>query len=58
MSSSISLVHLDDHVAVVVLDPLERNAADDAVAHGLDDLAGLDDRTDVDAFARFRSRTR
>ena len=33
------LVHLDYDVAVVVLDLLERHAADDAVAQGLDDLA-------------------
>ncbi len=43
------LVDVDDHVAVVVLDLLERHAADDAVAQRLDDLAGFDDTGDVDA---------
>ena len=45
------LVDVDHDVAVVVLDALERNAANDAVAHGLDNLAGLNDGADVDAFA-------
>ena len=44
------LVDLDDGLALVVLELLERDAADDAVAQRLDDLAGLDDRGDVDAF--------
>src|SRR6202012_4473520 len=44
------LVDLDDHLALVVLDLLERDAANDAVAQGLDDLAGFDDRSYVDAF--------
>ena len=43
------LVDVDDHVAVVVLDLLERHAADDAVAQRLDDLAGFHDTGDVDA---------
>ena len=43
------LVDVDDHVAVVVLDLLERDAADDAVAQRLDDFAGFDDAGDVDA---------
>ena len=46
------LVHIDNNVAVVVLDALERHAADDTVAQVLDDLARLDDRADVDAFHR------
>ena len=43
------VVDVDDDVAVVVLDLLERHAADDAVAQRLDDLAGFDDTGDVDA---------
>ena len=38
------LVDVDDHVAVVVVDLLERHAADDAVAQRLDDFARFDDR--------------
>ena len=44
------LVDVDDDAAFVVLDLLERDAADDAVAQRLDDLAGLNDGRDVDAF--------
>ena len=44
------LVDVDDDVALVVLDFFEGDAADDAVAQRLDDLAGLNDRGDVDAF--------
>src|SRR6185369_14041100 len=43
------LVDIDDDVAFVVLDLLERYAANDTVAERLDDVAGLDDGTDVDA---------
>ena len=46
------LVDLDDDVAFVVLDLLERNAADDAVAQRLDFDAGFDDRFDVNAVGR------
>ena len=44
------LVDFDDGLALVVLELLERDAADDAVAQRLDGLAGFDDRGDVDAF--------
>ena len=44
------LIDIDDYVAFVVLDLLERHAADDAIAQGLDDLARFDNRSDVDAF--------
>ena len=44
------LVDLDDGLALEVLELLERDAADDAVAQRLDGLAGFDDRHDVDAF--------
>src|SRR5579862_1444773 len=44
------LVDIDDDVAFVVLDLLEGDAADDAVAQRLDDLAGFDDGTHVNAF--------
>jgi hypothetical protein len=37
------LVDFDDGLALVVLELLERDAADDAVAEGLDGLAGFDD---------------
>ena len=43
------LVDVDDHVAVVVLDLLERNAAHNAVAQRLDDFAGFNDTGDVNA---------
>ena len=43
------LVDVDDDVAVVVLDLLERHAADDAVTQRLDDLAGFHDALHVDA---------
>src|SRR5215470_17021948 len=43
------LVDVDDGVAVVVLDLLERHAADDTVTQRLDDLAGFHDTGDVDA---------
>ena len=43
------LVDVDDDVAVVVLDLLERNAAHNAVAQRFDDFAGFDDTLDVDA---------
>src|SRR5262249_5160278 len=42
------LVHVDDDVALEVLDLVERNAAHDAVAQRLDFDAGFDDRFDVD----------
>ena len=44
------LVDFDDGLALEVLEALERDAADDAVAEGLDGLAGFDDGGDVDAF--------
>ena len=44
------LVDFDDGLALEVLELLERDAADDAVAQRLDGLAGFDDRGDVDAF--------
>src|ERR1019366_10043671 len=44
------LIDFDDGLALEVLELLERDAADDAAAQGLDGLAGLDDRGDVDAF--------
>ena len=40
------LVDVDDHLAFVIFDLLERNAAHDAVAQRLDDLAGFDDTGD------------
>src|ERR1700736_1026236 len=43
------LVHVDDDVALEVLDLVERDAADDAVAQRLDFDAGFDDRLDADA---------
>src|SRR6185437_6433135 len=43
-------VDIDDDLAFEVLELLERDAADDAVAQRLDGLACLDDRGDVDAF--------
>ena len=43
------LVDVDDDVAVIVLDLLERHAADDAVAQRFDDLAGFHDTLHVDA---------
>src|SRR5262249_51982429 len=47
------VVHVDDRVAAErVGDPLERDAADDAVAQRLDDLARLDDRARLDAVER------
>ena len=47
------VVHVDDHVARErVHDLLERDAADDAVAQRLDDLAALDDRLGLDAVHR------
>jgi len=52
------LVDFDDHVAVVVLDALERDAADDAIAERLDDFAGFNDRSDIDAFERAGNRSR
>src|SRR5581483_3280819 len=45
-------VYVHDHVAFVVLDLLQRNAAYDAVAHRLDDLARFHNGTDVDAVER------
>src|SRR4029077_10498945 len=42
------LVDVDDGLALEVLELLERDAADDAVAKGLDGLACFDDRSDVD----------
>ena len=46
------LVDVDDDVAFVVLDLLQRNAAHDTVAQRLDDLARLHDGGDVDAIDR------
>src|SRR5579885_2126365 len=43
------LVDLDNHVALEVLDLVERHAANNAVAERLDFDAGFDDRLDVDA---------
>src|ERR1700674_1731751 len=43
------LVHVNDDTALEVLDLVERNAADDAVAQRLNFDAGLDDGLDVDA---------
>ena len=43
------LVDVDDHVAVVVFDLLERYAAHNAVAQRLDNFAGFDDTLDVNA---------
>ena len=39
-------------LTIDILDALERNAANDAVAQRLDDFAGLDDRADVDTLDR------
>ncbi len=44
------LVDVDDDLAFVVLDLLKGDAAHDAIAQRLDDLAGFDDRSYVDAF--------
>ncbi len=52
-----SLVHVDNNVAVVILDALERHAANDAVAQRLDDFAGLDDRADINSPRPYRNRT-
>src|SRR5262249_48963001 len=46
------LVDIDDDVALIVLDLLERGAADDAVAQRLDDVAGFNDGADIDAIER------
>ena len=46
------LVDVDDDVAFVVLDLLQRDAANDTVAQRLDDLARLHDGGDVDAIDR------
>ncbi len=46
------LVDVDDDVAFVVLDLLQRDAAHDTVAQRLDDLARLHDGGDVDAIDR------
>src|SRR5208282_4894877 len=43
------LVDIDDDVAFVVLDLLQRNAAHDAVAQRFDDVAGFHDGADIDA---------
>ena len=52
-SSSIVLVGLDDGLAVERVDDLlERDAADDAVAQRLDDLAAFDDGPRLDAVER------
>src|SRR5262249_11751992 len=45
------LVHFDNDVAFEVLDLVERNAADDAVAERFDFDTGFDDRLDVNTFA-------
>src|SRR5208282_37219 len=46
------LVDLDNHGAFVVLDLLERNAANDAVAQRLDFDAGFENRLNVDSVGR------
>src|SRR5580704_3969508 len=46
------LVDLDDHVAFVVLNLLERNAADHAIAERLDFDTGFENRFDEDAVGR------
>src|SRR5581483_10104504 len=46
------LVDVYDHIAVVVLDLLERHAANNSVAQRLDDLAGFNDTRNVDAVYR------
>src|SRR5205807_857052 len=46
------LVHVDDHAAFVIFQFFQRNAAHDAVAHRLDDLARFHDRPDVNAVDR------
>ena len=46
------LVDLDDHVAFVVFDLLERDAAHDAVAQRLDFDAGFENRFDVNSVGR------
>jgi len=46
------LVHVNDDGAFVVLDLLERDAADDAIAQRLDDVAGFYDGSHVDAVER------
>ena len=47
------VVDVDEHAAAErVDDPLERDAADDAVAQRLDDLAAFDDRPRLDAVHR------
>src|SRR5579862_2006493 len=43
------IVDVDDDVAVVVFDFLERHAADDSVTQRFDDFAGFDDTLHVDA---------
>ena len=45
-------VRVNDDLAIDVLELLQRDAADDAVAQRLDDLTGFDDRVDVDALDR------
>jgi hypothetical protein len=58
-SSSSSRVRFDEHLARErVDDVLERDAAEDAVAERLDDLAGLLELGDADAVEWCRSRTR
>src|SRR5215469_13734674 len=46
------LVDLDNHLAFVVLDLLERHAADDTISQGLDDFARFNDGADVNAVNR------
>src|SRR6185312_31174 len=46
------VVDIDDYVAVVILDLLERHATDDAVTQRFDNFAGFDDTGDVDAVHR------
>ena len=51
------LVEVENHAALDRVDDLlERDAADDAVAQRLDDLAAFDDRPGLDAVERCRSR--
>src|SRR3979490_2350134 len=40
------VVHVDNNLAFIVFDLLERHAAHDSVAQGLDNLSGLDDTGD------------
>src|ERR1051325_8673739 len=43
------LIDLDDHLAFVVLDFLQRHPADNTIAQRLDNFSRLDDRPDIDS---------